>query len=224
MRVTFNKISRRDYEQRRFATKRMPQVRSKLGGTIDVIRTQPKTNCACGGSCPRCKKKLLEKSSVYSGKSTCSPDWFGDTSPDVDEKTGKFTGKLTVKYNDAALKDSCVRECVEQHEKVHVRQLTPIVEKVHACDVTAGNDAQKSEQCNLMWNQEVSKPGQVQKWECEAYQKSFTCLTLKILDSTSTCSKSPHREEIQKHRKYEACEMKRYCKEAGTPEAGIPVA
>lgn len=199
------------------------------------IRTvQRKPTCACGGSCPRCKEERAGQTRLplsrhtngkfYSGKSSCSPDWFGDTSPEIDSTTGKFTGKLIVKYNDRALKDSCVRDCVKEHEQVHVRQLTPIVKKVHACDMAAGNDPEKSGQCNLMWNQTVNKPGQLQTWECEAYRKSFTCLTLKILDAKSPCSKSPHREEIQKHRKYEACEMKRHCKEAGTPELGVPLA
>ncbi len=157
---------------------------------------------------------------AYSGKSDCSPTWFGDTSPEVDPTGSSFTGRVIVKYNDPVLKDPCVRECVEQHESVHVKHLTPIVKKIHACDAAAGGDWEKKGKCNEMANRELQAIHK--RSECEAYRKSFTCLTLKILDAKDTCSKSPHREEIQKHRGYEACEMKRYCAEAGTPELGIP--
>ncbi|MDF0677315.1 MAG: hypothetical protein P0120_23710 [Nitrospira sp.] len=157
---------------------------------------------------------------AYSGKSDCSPTWFGDTSPEVDPSGGSFTGRLIVKYNQAELKDPCVRECVEQHESVHVKHLTPIVKKIHDCDVAAGSDWDKKGKCNEMATRELT--GVRLRSECEAYQKSFTCLTLKILDSKSPCSKPPHREQIQKHRGFEGCEMKRYCAEAGTPEVGIP--
>jgi hypothetical protein len=194
-------------------------------------------SCPFGGACHTCPPKIQTKltfsqsgdkyeqeanrvsNHIYSGKSQCSPTWYGDTSPEVDQE-GNFTGKVVVKYNDAVLKDPCVRECVEEHEKTHVRQLTPLVKKIHECDVAAGNDWGKKGKCNAMATRELNEP--LSRWECEAYRKSFTCLTFKILDSNSPCSKSPHREEIQKHRSYEACEMKRYCKEAGTSEAGIP--
>lgn len=157
---------------------------------------------------------------LYSGKSTCSPTWYGDTSPEIDPGGESFTGKLVVKYNDAELKDPCVRECVELHESVHVKHLTPIVKKIHDCDVAAGKDWDKIEKCNEMATHELNK---ITKFsECEAYRKSFTCLTLKVLDSSSPCSKKPHRDEVQRHRGYEGCEMKKYCSEAGTPEAGIP--
>ncbi len=66
---------------------------------------------------------------TYSGKSYCSPTWYGDTSPEIDPSGGSFTGKLVVKYNDAESKDPCVRECVEQHENVHVKHLTPLLKK-----------------------------------------------------------------------------------------------
>jgi hypothetical protein len=155
-----------------------------------------------------------------SGKSNCSPDWFGDTSPEVDPSGGSFTGKLVVKYNDAVLKDPCVRECVEQHESVHVKHLTPIVKRIHECDVSAGTDWDKKGKCNQMATRELAEIHN--RSECEAYRQSFTCLTLKVLDTTSPCSKAPHREEVQKQRGYEGCEMKSYCGAAGTPELGVP--
>src|SRR5262245_16204690 len=34
----------------------------------------------------------------YSGKTNCSPTWYGDTSPEVDPSGSSFTGKLIVKY------------------------------------------------------------------------------------------------------------------------------
>lgn len=163
------------------------------------------------------KEKVLH---LHSVKTSCSPDWYGDTSPEIDESTGKFTGKVIVKYNTAILKNPCVRDCVEQHEKVHVKQLTPVVKKIHECDMAAGNDWKKIGECNAMATRELNEP--LHKWECEAYQKSFTCLTLKILDAKNPCSKPLHFDVIQKHRGYESCEMKKHCKEAGTPEAGIP--
>jgi hypothetical protein len=157
---------------------------------------------------------------AYDGKSDCSPTWYGDTSPEVDPTGGSFTGKLIVKYNDAELKDPCVRECIEVHENVHVKHLTPIVERIHACDVAAGDDWQKKGRCNDLANKELAA---IQKRsECEAYRASFTCLTLKILDAANPCSKPPHRDEIQKHRGSEACEMKNWCAEAGTPALGVP--
>ena len=94
------------------------------------------------------------------------------------------------------------------------------MKKIHDCDVAAGNDWDKKGKCSEMATRELADFRNHS--ECEAYRTSFTCLTLKILDSTSHCSKSPHRDEVQKHRGYEACEMKNYCAAAGTPEAGIP--
>ncbi|HET7272106.1 MAG TPA: hypothetical protein VFI90_13595 [Rubrobacter sp.] len=157
---------------------------------------------------------------LFSGKSDCSPTWFGDTSPEVDPSGGSFTGRLVVTYNDAALKDPCVRECVEVHESVHVEHLTPIVKRIHDCDVAAGSDWDKKGKCNEMATRELVAIRA--RSECEAYRKSFTCLTLKVLDAKSPCSKPPHREQVQKHRGYEGCEMRRYCGEAGTPELGVP--
>jgi hypothetical protein len=197
---------------------------------------QHKPACTCGGGCPRCQAKLPVQTKLavsepmagsarkveplYSGQSDCSPTWFGDTSPEVDPSGGSFTGNVIVKYNDAALKSPCVRECVEEHEAVHVAHLTPIVKKIHECDVAAGNDWDKKGKCNEMATRELAA---IQKRsECEAYRKSFTCLTLKFLDSNGPCSKPPNRDEVQKHRGYEACEMKRHCAAAGTPELGVP--
>jgi hypothetical protein len=157
---------------------------------------------------------------LSSGKSNCSPDWFGDTSPEIDPGGGSFTGRVVVKYNEGLLTDPCIRECVEQHESVHVKHLTPIVKRIHECDVAAGNDWDKKGKCNELSNRELGAIHN--RSECEAYRQSFTCLTLKVLDPTSPCSKPPHREEVQKHRGYEGCEMKQYCGAAGTPELGIP--
>jgi hypothetical protein len=150
----------------------------------------------------------------------CSPTWFGSTDPEVDEATGKFTGKVMSKLNDAVLKDPCVRDCVREHEDVHVRRLTPIVERIHRCDLAAGNDWDKIGECNSMTTKLLADehaPG-----ECAAYRRSFTCLTLKLLDPASPCSKGASRDEIQKHRGYESCEMRNYCATAGTPELGVP--
>lgn len=157
---------------------------------------------------------------LRSGKSDCSPTWFGDTSPEVDPSGGNFTGRLLVTYNDAAIKDPCVRECVEVHERVHVEHLTPIVKRIHDCDVAAGSDWNKKGKCNEMATRELVSIRA--RSECEAYRKSFTCLTLKVLDAKSPCSKPPHREQVQIHRGYEGCEMRRQCGEAGTPELGVP--
>jgi hypothetical protein len=157
---------------------------------------------------------------LFSGKSDCSPDWYGDTSFEVDASGDSFTGKVKVTYNDAVLKDPCVRECVEEHEAVHVKDLTPVAQKIHDCDVAAGNDDKKKGQCNIMATREMTAARA--RSECNAYRASFTCLTLKVLDPSSKCSKPPHREEVQKHRGYDGCELKKQCKEAGTPELGIP--
>lgn len=124
---------------------------------------------------------------AYNGKSDCSPTWFGDTSPEVDPSGGSFIGRLIVTYNEAELKDPCVRECVEQHESVHVKHLTPIVKKIHDCDVAAGSDWDKKGKCSEMATRELT--GVRLRSECESYQKSFTCLTLKIFDPKSPCSK-----------------------------------
>jgi hypothetical protein len=145
--------------------------------------------------------------------------WYGWV-PDQPDYRDKLYAAIAAPPNAAALKDPCVRDCIEQHESVHVGHLTPIVKKIHDCDVAAGNDWDKKEKCNQMATREL---GEIRaRSECEAYRKSFTCLTLKVLDSTSLCSKPRHRDEVQKHRGYDVCEMRRYCADAGTPEAGIP--
>lgn len=195
-----------------------PQRTSSFGGNNTFIQT--KSICPCDGCCPRCANN--DGQSMYSKKSSCSPDWYGQTEPEIDEKSGRYTGNLIVKYKTVALIDPCVRDCIKQHEAVYVKQLTPVVKKIHQCDVAAGNDSKKLAQCNLLANEEWTRKGRWHRWECEAYRKSFTCLTLKILDSKSPCSRSPHRDEIKKHRGYEACELKRNCTEAGTPKLGIP--
>jgi len=173
------------------------------------------------GSFFKTKKPRIETPHFFSGKSACSPTWYGDTTPEIDEKTGGFTGKLVVSYNDPVLKDPCVRECVEVHEKSHVEDLQPLVKKIHDCDVAAGDDWDKKGKCSEMSNKEL--PFMVNKSECKAYRKSYSCLTLKLLDSNSPCSKSPHKEKINEHRQSEACELKERCTAAGTPHEGIPV-
>lgn len=199
-----------------------------------------KASCACGGGCPGCSGDARQVDStrqkavqtprltdrpghdlfrLFSGQSACSPTWYGDTSAEPTPDGNSLTGRLIVTYNDAVLKDPCVRECVEQHEAVHVEDFTPLVKRIHDCDVAAGNDWDKKEKCAEINRELVAARA---RSECRAYRRSFTCLTYKILDSSNPCSKSPHREEIQKHRGYEACEMKRQCADAGTPEAGIP--
>jgi hypothetical protein len=94
------------------------------------------------------------------------------------------------------------------------------VEKIRDCDVAAGNDSKKQGECNLMATRELNAARA--RSECNAYRASFTCLTYKVLDSSKECSKSPHREVVQKHRGFEGCELKKHCAEAGTPELGIP--
>jgi hypothetical protein len=149
----------------------------------------------------------------------CSPTWFGDSAPEIDQRTGGFTGRVVTTLNDAVLKDPCVRRCVQEHEDVHVRRLVPLLKQVHDCDAVATTEAEKG-RCNQLSNQLL--PKERAAGECAAYVRSFTCLTLSLLDPQSPCSKSPHKEEIQKHRGYEACEMRNYCHEAGTPELGFP--
>ncbi len=163
------------------------------------------------------RKEAVRRASKHylnSGKSECSPTWFGETRPEMDPKGESFTGELIVKYNDAELKDPCVRECVEAHEKVHVEDLKPIIKKIHECDVRAGNDWGKKGKCNKLAQELIEVHEQS---ECRAYKKSFFCLGLKMRYSKNQCSKSPHREAIQKHMVYELCEMKKHCALAGTP-------
>jgi hypothetical protein len=150
----------------------------------------------------------------------CSPTWYGDTQPEIDPATGGFTGKLIVKYNDAALKDPCVRECVEEHEGVHVSDLTPIVRAIHDCDVAAGDDPAKQDKCNQLSNRTL--PAIQSQTECNAYRRSYTCLTLKLLDPSNPCSRPPHKAEVEKHRGYEGCHLRESCAAAGTPGLGIP--
>jgi hypothetical protein len=141
---------------------------------------------------------------LHDGKSSCSPDTYGSADPEVDAD-GKFTGEVKITINDSAIKSPCVRECVVEHEEVHRRDLTPILKEIRACDVAAGNDDAKQGECNRLSNSKLPKVQQ--DTECNAYRVSYTCLTLEALDSKGPCSKSPHREEIRKHRAYEACEL-----------------
>jgi hypothetical protein len=156
----------------------------------------------------------------YNGEGKCSPTWFGETEPEVDPVSGGFTGKLVVRYNEAALKDQCVRECVEEHENVHVKDLTPIIKKIHNCDVAAKNDRDK-ENCNVMSNKEFNTEVK-NRTECNAYKKSIACLRRKIRDSKNPCSKAPHRQEIKKHLGYELCEKEHYCKETKKTKSKKP--
>ena len=156
---------------------------------------------------------------AYDGKSECSSTWYGETIPEVDDQ-GRFTGNVKVKYNAAELTNPCVRDCVVQHEAVHVSRLVPILRRIRQCDVEAGNDPKKQDDCTALSNRELL--GEVEPGECAAYQKSYTCLTLKILDAASPCSKPPLRDEIQKHRQRESCELQQHCTAAKTPGAGIP--
>lgn len=197
--------------ERERAAGRVPG-RGARAAQVHAMPPRPQGVCACGGGCPRC--------TAYSGKDECSPISFGSTEFDFDAKGENLTGRLIVTINDAAIKSPCVRECVKEHEDVHLEDFTPVVKKLADCDRAAGNDDRKKGECNAMANRElnVARAGS----ECRAYRRSFTCLTLKVLDPDSPCSKSPDREEVQKHRVYESCELKKHCAEAGTPAAGIP--
>ncbi len=141
---------------------------------------------------------------VYSGQSPCSPDWYGDSKPEMDETTGKVTGKVKVTYNDAAIKSPCVKDCIQKHEAVHVKQLTPVVQEIHKCEVAAKGDPKKQEKCDLLFFEKITK-APLNAMECEAYQVSKACLARKLADKT--CSKEPHRKAVEQHLKQEECEL-----------------
>ena len=192
----------------------------------DKMQLKPMPFSQISRTCAACDKENQEVNHTRNlihaadGKKSCSPTWFGDTSPEIDTETGGFTGKLIVKYNDAELKDTCVRECVALHEGVHVKDLTPIVKKIHACDVAAGKDWNKKEKCNEMSNTEFNS-AVVKKSECRAYGKSYACLKQKLQESKGKCSKPEHKKELQKHLEYEACEKKKVCDDTETSKSKL---
>lgn len=137
----------------------------------------------------------------------CSPTWYGSTDPEV-TPDGRFTGKLVITYNDAAIKSPCVRECVRKHEEVHVRDLTPLMQRIAACDRAAGNDWDKRGACNVM-ALEMGKL--VDRTECNAYAVSIDCLKAMLADPKGKCGKGKDRKEVQAHLAREECHLRESC-------------
>lgn len=145
-------------------------------------------------------------------KAACSPTWYGETVPELSDESGRFTGRLLIKYNDAAIKSPCVKSCVKAHEEVHVKDLTPIVQRMAACDKAAGDDWDKRDRCNAM-SMELAR--MTQRTECNAYQVSIGCLKRMLADAKGKCGKGADRAEVEAHLKREECHLRESCGAAG---------
>ncbi|HET7229003.1 MAG TPA: hypothetical protein VFJ16_03340 [Longimicrobium sp.] len=156
---------------------------------------------------PKAEKKEAEKA-------RCSPTWYGSTDPELNDQ-GFFTGKLLVTYNDAAIQSPCVKECVRQHEQVHVRDLTPIVRRIAACDRAAGNDEAKHARCGQMSSELFAIQDRT---ECNAYAKSIACLKAMLADTKGKCGKEPHRTHVREHLAREECHLAESCAAAKAKE------
>jgi hypothetical protein len=156
---------------------------------------------------PKGKGKEPKAETKPAAKARCSPTWYGSTDPEL-TPDGRYTGKLVVTYNDAAIKSPCVKECVRKHEQVHVRDLGPLMKRIGDCDRAAGGDWDKLGQCNLM-ALEIYKL--VDRTECNAYAVSIDCLKTMLADPRGKCGKAPHRKEVEAHLKREECHLAESC-------------
>jgi hypothetical protein len=104
----------------------------------------------------------------------------GSTDCEVDQKTGTPTGKVTHRIDE---KNPCTRPCVEQHEAVHVKQLTTFCPQLRDCYLMADKGKRPVEECVKM-----AIFGMKER-ECAAYKVSVPCTEKRLKDAKECQSK-----------------------------------
>jgi hypothetical protein len=113
---------------------------------------------------------------------------LGGTECEINLKTGFPTGKVVKEVTD---KSPCTRPCVETHESVHVKHLTPICAEVGKCLDKAGKDSGKQDKCldafDLKWRTKLPET------ECGAYTAEEKCLEKRKSDKNCTSKEGKKR-------------------------------
>ena len=96
---------------------------------------------------------------------------LGSTECEIDSKTGLPTAKVIKEVLD---KSPCTRPCVDEHESVHVKHLTPICAEVGKCTDKAGKDLKQQDKCLDTYESKLR--AKVFETECAAYSAEEKCL------------------------------------------------
>ena len=96
---------------------------------------------------------------------------LGNTECELNLKSGFPTRKVVKEIFD---KNPCTRPCVDEHESVHVKHLTPICAEVDKCIDNAGKDSKQQDKCLDAYDSKLW--AKVAETECAAYSAEEKCL------------------------------------------------
>jgi len=117
---------------------------------------------------------------------------FGNAECALNLETGWPTNKVIKEIFDT---NPCTRPCVDVHESVHVKHITPVCKEVHNCLDKAGSDEKKQDKC--LDNYEASSLAKTFGSECEAYKAEEKCLTSRKAKAECKTKEGKSRWEAQ---------------------------
>jgi hypothetical protein len=135
----------------------------------------------------------------------------GSTDCEIEEATGKLTGKIKRVVEET---DPCVRPCVELQERVHERQLRALnlCSGLQACWEAAERGQRPPTDC---WKMAMRGP----ELECEAYQASVLCLEERLATAPA-CADPVRFHYAQDVLEGEKCYLQYNCSQLKTPAPG----
>ena|ERR1700752_2189140 len=130
---------------------------------------------------------------------------YGNTECEIDLQSGLLTGKVTKEIFDT---NPCTRPCVEVHEDVHAKKITPICTATKKCLDIAGGDFKKQDPCLDKFIADMN--ALTFSTECAAYTAEEECLSkrAKHADCKSKDGKKRWDEQMKMVKCYKGC----FCK------------
>ena len=149
---------------------------------------------------------FLKPMSAAAPKETAKCEEFpgGSTDCEVDA-TGTPTGKVRRSITET---NPCTRPCVEQHEAVHVKQMTTFCPQLRDCYRAVDRGNRSPLECAKM-----ALFGNAQR-ECEAYKQSVPCVRDR-LRTAPACQSKERKEYGTRKLASEECFRDKYCAGAG---------
>jgi hypothetical protein len=172
--------------QQRYGNRYVQRVLDRVGR--EEVKRQIAPDAASGtgleyGSGQKVYRGLPTEAVLADGPSkpgsACETFPGGSTDCEMDERTGTPTGKVTHHVDET---NPCSRPCVEEHEAVHVKQLTAFCPKLRDCYLAADQGKRPASDCLKLALSDMKQR------ECEAYKVSVPCME-KRLKNAKECQK-----------------------------------
>jgi hypothetical protein len=127
---------------------------------------------------------------------------FGNTECELDLQSGLLTGKVTKEIFD---KNPCTRPCVEVHEGVHAKKITPVCSGTKKCLDAAGADLKNRDKCLDKFEADMN--ALTFGTECAAYTAEEECLSKRAenAECKSADGKKRWNEQMKMVKCYKGC-------------------